>query len=51
MPGPNVRDPLLARVDELTARMTTDFEKVRTVTEQLDPERPARAGTRSRWRR
>jgi hypothetical protein len=39
MPEPNVRDLLLQRVDELVARMTTDLEEVRTVTEQLDPER------------
>jgi hypothetical protein len=39
MPDPKVRDTLLARVDELTAGMTAELEEVRTVTEQLAPER------------
>jgi hypothetical protein len=39
MPDPNVRDLLLARVDETTARMTELIEEVREVTEQLHPER------------
>jgi hypothetical protein len=39
MPDPTVRDMLLAKVDELTAAMTTHLEEVRTVTEQLEPDR------------
>jgi hypothetical protein len=39
MPDPKVRDLLLARVDDLTARMTELVEEVREVTEQLHPER------------
>jgi hypothetical protein len=39
MPDPNVRDLLLARVDEITARMTELIAEVREVTEQLAPER------------
>ena len=39
MPDPNVRDLLLAKVDELTAAMTTHLAEVREVTEQLEPER------------
>jgi hypothetical protein len=38
-PDPNVRDLLLARVDEITANMTAEVDEVRTVTEQLHPER------------
>jgi hypothetical protein len=30
---------LLAKVDELVANMTSELDEVRTVTEQLDPER------------
>jgi hypothetical protein len=39
MPDPTVRELLLARVDELVDRMSRDLEKVRAVTEQLEPER------------
>jgi hypothetical protein len=39
MPDPKVRDLLLARVDDLTARMTELVAEVREVTEQLAPER------------
>jgi hypothetical protein len=39
MPDPNVRDLLLARVDEISARMTELMDEAREVTEQLDPER------------
>jgi hypothetical protein len=39
MPDPNVRELLLAKVDELTAAMTTHLAEVREVTEQLEPER------------
>jgi hypothetical protein len=39
MPDPKVRDLLLARVDELVANMTRELDEVRTVTEQLHPER------------
>ena len=36
---PAVRELLLTKVDELTARMTTLLDETRTVTEQLAPER------------
>jgi hypothetical protein len=39
MPDPNVRDLLLARVDELVAAMAGQLDEVREVTEQLHPER------------
>jgi hypothetical protein len=39
MPDPNLRDLLLARVDEITARMSEPIVEVREVTEQLAPER------------
>jgi hypothetical protein len=39
MPEPNVRDLLLARVDEITAKLTELIAEVREVTEQLAPER------------
>jgi hypothetical protein len=39
MPDPNVRDLLLARVDEITAKLTELIAEVREVTEQLAPER------------
>jgi hypothetical protein len=39
MPTPNVRDLLLARVDELTAAITSHLAEVREVTEQLEPDR------------
>jgi hypothetical protein len=39
MPDGSVREQLLARVDDLTARMSELVDEVRTVTEQLHPER------------
>jgi hypothetical protein len=30
---------LLARVDEITARMASELDEARTVTDQLEPER------------
>ena len=39
VPDPNVRDALLARVDEITPRMMELIAEVREVTEQLAPER------------
>jgi hypothetical protein len=39
MPDPNVRDLLLARVDELVAKAANLLEEIRAVTEQLHPER------------
>jgi hypothetical protein len=39
VPDPNVRDLLLARVEEITARMTELIAEAREVTEQLHPER------------
>jgi hypothetical protein len=39
MPDPKVRDMLLAKVDDLTGRMAELVAEVRTVTEQLEPER------------
>jgi hypothetical protein len=39
MPDPTVRDMILAKVDELTAVMTTHLAEVREATEQLEPER------------
>jgi hypothetical protein len=39
MPKPTVRGMLLARVDELVARMAAQLDEVRTVTEQLESER------------
>ena len=36
---PTVRAMLLARIDELVARMATLLDAVRAVTEQLEPER------------
>ena len=39
MPDPTVREMLLAKVDELVARMATLLDEVRAVTEQLEPER------------
>jgi hypothetical protein len=45
MPDPNVRDLLLARVDEITARMSELIAEVWEVTEQLAPSGPGRAGT------
>jgi hypothetical protein len=51
MPDPTVRDLLLARVDEITARITELITEVRSVTEQLHPNGPVAVGTPSRWRR
>jgi hypothetical protein len=39
MADPKVRDMLLAKVDDLTGRMTELVDEVRAVTEQLEPER------------
>jgi signal transduction histidine kinase len=39
MPDGSVREQLLARVDDLTARMSELVDEVRAVTEQLHPER------------
>jgi hypothetical protein len=39
MPDGSVRAQLLARVDEITGHMAELLEEVRTVTEQLHPER------------
>jgi hypothetical protein len=39
MPDPKVRDMLLAKVDELTGRMTGLLDETRETTEQLHPER------------
>ncbi len=39
MPDGSVRAQLLARVDEMTGRIAELLEYVRTVTEQLEPER------------
>jgi hypothetical protein len=39
MPDPTVNEMLIARVDELTGRMTELVDEVRAVTEQLEPER------------
>jgi hypothetical protein len=39
MPDGSVRAQLLARVDEITGRMAELLAEVRTVTEQLHPER------------
>jgi hypothetical protein len=39
MPDGSVRAQLLARVDEFSGRMAELLEEVRTVTEQLHPER------------
>jgi len=39
MPEGSVRALPLARVDELVASMTSELDEVRTVTEQLEPER------------
>jgi uncharacterized small protein (DUF1192 family) len=39
MPDPNVRDLLLGKVDEITARMAELLDEVERVTEQLAPDR------------
>jgi hypothetical protein len=44
MPDGSVRAQLLARVDEITGRMAGLLEEVRTVTEQLHPERARSCG-------
>jgi vacuolar-type H+-ATPase subunit D/Vma8 len=36
---PTVRELLLAKVDELVAKVVTLLAEIRTVTEQLEPER------------
>jgi hypothetical protein len=36
---PTVRAMLLTKVDDLVANMTSELDEVRTVTEQLEPER------------
>jgi hypothetical protein len=48
---PTVRALLLAKVDELVAKMTSELDEVRTVTEQLEPERARSCRTPSRWPR
>jgi hypothetical protein len=40
MPDPTVREMLLAKVDELVAKVATTLAEIRAVTEQLAPERP-----------
>ena len=39
MPDPTVREMLLAKVDELVAKLVTLLAEIRAVTEQLEPER------------
>jgi hypothetical protein len=39
MPEPNVRDLLLAKIDELVAHMARLLDEIRATTEQLEPER------------
>ena len=39
MPDGSVRAQLLAKVDEITGKLTELVDEVRTVTEQLEPER------------
>jgi len=39
MADPKVRDMLLAKVDELVTRMAGQLDEIKTVTEQLEPER------------
>jgi hypothetical protein len=39
MPEPNVRDLLLAKIDELVAGMASLLAEISAVTEQLEPER------------
>jgi hypothetical protein len=39
MPDGSVRAQLFARVDEITGKLTELVDEVRTVTEQLEPER------------
>ena len=39
MPDPTVREMLLAKVDDLVAKMATLLAEIRAVTEQLEPER------------
>jgi hypothetical protein len=39
MADPKVRDMLLAKVDQLVTRMAGQLDEIKTVTEQLEPER------------
>jgi hypothetical protein len=39
MPDASVRGQLLAKIDELVARMATLLDEVKRVTEQLEPDR------------
>ena len=39
MPDPTVRDMLVAKVDELVTMTTRDLDEIRTVTDQLEPDR------------
>jgi hypothetical protein len=39
MPGPTVREMLVAKIDELVAMVARDLEEIRAVTEQLEPKR------------
>jgi hypothetical protein len=39
MPDPTVREMLLAKVDELVAKVATLLAEIRAATEQLEPER------------
>ena len=39
MPDPTVREMLLAKVDDLVAKVATLLAEIRAVTEQLEPER------------
>ena len=45
MPDPNIRDLLLARVDEITARMSELMAEVREVTNSWPRSGPGRVGT------
>jgi hypothetical protein len=40
---------MLAKVDQLLTHTAGELDEVKTVTEQLEPERRGRAGTRSSW--
>jgi hypothetical protein len=42
MPDGSVRGIILARVDEITAKMASELDAVRTMTEQLEPARSCR---------
>ena len=39
MPDPTVREMLLAKIDELVAKVITMLAEIRAATEQLEPER------------